>query len=93
MTVHTEPEKTEGKPVKGRWAQALAKEQQESKHDAWMDEMDKLLWDFVQNDMELGEFLLDGCKWDGAFYAGLTPAKALANAIERLKSYGIPKWR
>jgi hypothetical protein len=56
-------------------------------YQAWVDEVQEIVCEFVQNDAELGELMLDHCQgyWDKCFYDGLTPRQALNGFIDDLK--------
>jgi hypothetical protein len=55
---------------------------------AWFDEAQKIACDFVQNDQDLGELMLDHCAWywEECFEEGLTPQQALNDFIDRLST-------
>jgi hypothetical protein len=60
---------------------------------AWINEVQKIVGEFVQNDHDLGELMLDHSQpyWDACFYDGLTPQQALdeflAKHSDRLAIY------
>jgi hypothetical protein len=58
---------------------------------AWIDEVQKIVCKFVQNDEDLGMLMLDGSPryWDQCFEDGLTPQQALDRYISRLSGEAV----
>lgn len=58
------------------------------RHQQWIDEVQKIVKEFVQNDNELGELMLDRSErfWDECFREGLSPKHSLNRFIARLSS-------
>lgn len=58
---------------------------------AWLDKMQEIACDFVQDDDELGELMLDHCEWywEECFEEGLTPQQALEEFIHKLSTAPI----
>jgi hypothetical protein len=52
----------------------------------WINEVQKITCEFVQNDEHLGMLMLDGSHryWDQCFENGLTPQQALDKFIKQL---------
>jgi hypothetical protein len=55
---------------------------------AWIDEVQKITCEFVQNDQALGEFMLDHSEWywEECFEEGMTPQQALDDFILKLST-------
>jgi hypothetical protein len=53
---------------------------------AWIDEVQKIVCEFSQNDQDLGELMLDHSAryWDECFEDGLTPQQSLDKLVRRL---------
>ena len=58
------------------------------KHQVWIDEVQEIVCNFVQNDDDLGELMLDHSEqyWDECFDEGLTPQQALDGFVKILQT-------